>query len=215
MQFDLSDKQSLTTKVYKYIRECILNGKYKTGDYLVETRLADELDVSRTPIREALKQLELEELVVSIPNRGMMVQGMSDHDIDDIFTIRYLLEGQAAYWAAERINEEQLKRLSELVDLMELYTRKGDTAKLSNLDSEFHDVIFSASNSRMLKHVLGALHQNTQRARRTSLDSPDRAHKSFEEHTAIFNAVNEHRADDAKALMQAHVSNVVHPASND
>ncbi len=210
MQFDLNDKQSLTAKVYQYIRDSILDGRYKTGDYLVETKLADELDVSRTPIREALKQLELEELVVSIPNRGVMVQGMSDHDIDDIFTIRYLLEGQAAYWAAERITDGQLEELGELIDLMELYTRKNDASKLSKLDSEFHDILFSASDSRMLKHVLVMLHQNAQRARRSSLKTPERAHKSYEEHLAIYNAVREHRATEAKALMEAHVANVRH-----
>ncbi|NCB31561.1 MAG: GntR family transcriptional regulator, partial [Clostridia bacterium] len=82
----MSDKQSLTTKVYKHIRDGILDGSYEIGDYLVETRLADELEVSRTPIREALKQLELEGLVQSFPNRGMLVQGISDDDLYDIYT---------------------------------------------------------------------------------------------------------------------------------
>lgn len=172
MFFDPNDKQSLTAKVYTRIREDIIEGRYKTGDYLVETKLAEELDVSRTPIREALKQLELEDLVVSIPNRGMMVQGMSSHDIDDIFTVRHLLEGQAAYWAAERIDAANLARLTEIVELMEMYTRKNDAANLARLDTEFHDVIFSASNSRILRHILTSLHHNTRRVRRTSLTVP-------------------------------------------
>ena len=99
MFFDTSDKQSLTTKVYNHIRDGILDGTYPIGGYLVETRLADEMEVSRTPVREALKQLELEGLVDSIPNRGMRVQGITDGDLDDIHTIRLLLEGQAAWWA--------------------------------------------------------------------------------------------------------------------
>ncbi|MEG1547655.1 MAG: GntR family transcriptional regulator [Clostridia bacterium] len=210
MQFDSLDKQSLTTKVYRHVRDDILEGKYRIGDFLIETKLAEELDVSRTPIREALKQLELEDLVVSVPNRGVMVQGISDHDIDDIFTIRYLLEGQAAYWSAERIGEDHLSQLSELVDLMELYTRKNDPVKLSILDSDFHEIIFASCNSRVLKHILGSLHQNAQRARRSSLGVPERPHKSFEEHRAIFIAIQEHRAADAKALMEAHVANVLH-----
>lgn len=129
MHFDPNDRQSLTARVYEHIREDIIEGRYANGAYLVETKLAEELDVSRTPIREALKQLELEDLVVSIPNRGVMVQGMSSHDIDDIFTVRYLLEGQAAYWAAERIDEANLARLTEIVELMEMYTRKNDSCK--------------------------------------------------------------------------------------
>ena len=215
MFFDLGDRQSLTTKVYKHVRDCILDGRYNTGDYLIETKLAEELDVSRTPIREALKQLELEGLVDSIPNRGVVVRGISDADIDDIFTIRYLLEGQAAYWAAERVNEEQLSELSELVALMELYTNKNDTVKLAKLDAEFHDVIFSASNSRMLKHILASLHQNAQRARKSSLGMPERTHKSFEEHMAIYEAIAGRRADEAKALMEAHVHNVRRKKDNE
>ena len=102
MFFDMSDKQSLTTKVYNHIRDGILDGTYPIGGYLVETRLADEMDVSRTPVREALKQLELEGLVDSIPNRGMRVQGITDGDLDDIHTIRLLLEGQAVGGPADR-----------------------------------------------------------------------------------------------------------------
>ena len=79
MVFEPGDKQSLTAKVYDYIRNGILDGSYKDGDYLVETRLADELQVSRTPIREALKQLELEGLAMSMPNRGVMVKAISSN----------------------------------------------------------------------------------------------------------------------------------------
>lgn len=207
MYLDANDKQSLTAKVLKRIRDDILEGRYTTGDFLVETKLAEELDVSRTPIREALKQLELEDLVVSIPNRGVMVQGISARDADDIYTIRYLLEGQAAYWAAERIDENHLSRLTEIMELMEMYTRKNDASNLARLDSEFHDVIFSASDSRILHHILTSLHQNTLRTRRSSLNSPERSSKSLGEHRTIFEAIEQHRCDDAKALMKAHVRN--------
>ncbi len=207
MHFDPGDKQSLTAKVYAHIREDIIEGRYANGDYLVETKLAEELDVSRTPIREALKQLELEDLVVSMPNRGVMVQGMSGQDIDDIFTVRYLLEGQAAYWAAQRIDEANLSRLTEIVELMEMYTRKNDVSNLARLDTEFHDVIFSASNSRILRHILTSLHRNTRQVRMNSLTTPERPSHSLSEHRAIFDAVEHHRAAEAKAAMEAHVQN--------
>ncbi|MCE5234627.1 MAG: GntR family transcriptional regulator [Clostridiaceae bacterium] len=210
MSFDPEDKQSLTSKAYKRMRDDIIEGRYSTGDYLIEVKLAEELDMSRTPIREALKQLELEDLVTSIPNRGVMVQGISSRDIEDIFTVRLLLEGQAAYWAAERIDEEKLSKLAETLELMELYTRKNDVSKLAALDTQFHDTLFSASNSRILRHILASLHQNAQRVRRSSLKSPARPHKSLEEHRAIYNAIEEHRAADAKALMEAHIKNVSH-----
>jgi DNA-binding GntR family transcriptional regulator len=114
-------------------RDGIAEGRYQTGDFLVEMKIADELGVSRTPVREALKQLELEELVSSHPNRGVVVKGLSTEDLQDVSTIRHLLEGQAAYWAAERVTEEQLKALKETVELMEFYTAKNDVAHLVTL----------------------------------------------------------------------------------
>lgn len=207
MFFDMSDKQSLTTKVYNHIRDCILDGSYKIGDYLVETRLADELEVSRTPIREALKQLELEGLVQSIPNRGMLVQGISNDDLNDIYTIRLLLEGQAAWWAAQRIGSEELDKLAETLELMELYTRRNDAAQLARLDTQFHDVLYSGANSRMLKHVLASLHQNARRARRSSFANPGRPHDSLLEHKAIFSALESHQPEEARIAMEKHVSN--------
>ena len=207
MFFDLSDKQSLTTKVYNHIRNGILDGSYKDGDFLVETRLAEELEVSRTPIREALKQLELEGLVVSIPNRGSMVQAISENDIDDIFTIRQILEGQAAYWATQRITQEQMDKLTEKLELMEFYTKKGDANQLTRLDNEFHDIIYKASDSRMLKHILGSLHQNIRRARTSNLNLPARSNESLEEHRAIFAAMEAKDALAAKKAMEEHIKN--------
>lgn len=206
MYFDPNDKQSLTAKVYAHIRDDIIEGRYQNGDFLVETKLAEELDVSRTPIREALKQLELEDLVVSMPNRGMMVQGMTSHDIDDIFTIRHLIEGQAAYWAAERIDQQSLARLTEIIELMEMYTRKNDATNLARLDTEFHDVIYSASDSRVLRHILAQLHQNTRQVRRNSLAVPERPGNSLIEHKKIFEAIEQHKPNEAKAAMEMHIA---------
>jgi DNA-binding GntR family transcriptional regulator len=208
--FDTRDSISLTTKVFRYLRDGIIEGRYQSGDYLVETKLAEELGVSRTPIREALKQLELEDLAESIPNRGVRVKGISQEDIDDIYTIRHHLEGLAAYWAAQRIRQEQLDQLAEIVELMELYTRRNDSANLARLDSEFHEIIFTASNSRTLKHILLNLHQNAQHARQSSLMSPVRVPKSLEEHKGIFAALEAHDADEAKYRMEQHILTAAH-----
>ena len=207
---DSRDNVSLTTKVFRYVRDGIIEGRYQSGDYLVETKLAEELGVSRTPIREALKQLELEDLAEAIPNRGVRVKGISQEDIDDIFTIRHHLEGLAAYWAAQRIKQEQLNQLAEIVEVMELYTRRNDSANLARLDSEFHEIIFSASNSRTLKHILLNLHQNAQHARQSSLMSPARVPKSLEEHKGIFAALEVHDADLAKSRMEKHILTAGH-----
>ncbi len=212
--FNNREKQSLTAKVFRYLRDGITEGRYQSGDYLVETKLAEELGVSRTPIREALKQLELEDLAESIPNRGVIVKGLSQEDINDIFTIRHLLEGQAAYWAAQRIKQEHLDRLAELIELMELYTRKDDSAHLTRLDTEFHEVIYIACNSRTLKHILGSLHQNVQRARQSSLNSQSRQPKSLDEHKEIFAALEAHDAEQAKLCMERHIYGASHANLN-
>lgn len=199
------DSQTLTARIFRHLREGIIEGKYKSGDYLVETKLAEELGVSRTPVREAIKQLELEDLAESIPNRGVIVKGISHEDINDIFTIRYLLEGLAAAWAAERIQNYQLEQLAQIVELMEFYTQKKDFSALAKLDSEFHEIIYAACNSRTLKHILAPLHINATNARQLSLNTPERAPKSLSEHKGIYIALLSRNADEARACIEEHI----------
>ena len=203
---DAKDYSSLSDKVYQYLRDGIAEGSYVTGDCLVEMKIAEELGVSRTPVREALKQLELEDLVVSQPNRGVVVKGFTTEDYADVFAIRHLLEGQAAFWAAQRITPEQLNRLSEVVDLMEFYTAKNDVTHLVRLDEDFHQIVYEASNSRTLKHILLSLHHNIHQARQSSLTMPARAVNSLSEHRNIFDALKRHDAPAAKQLMEEHIS---------
>ena len=107
-------EHSLGGRVFQKIREDILSGKYQEHDELREAALGKELGVSRTPVREALRQLELEGLVTIIPNRGAYVTGISQKDIWDIYSLRSLLEGMCARWAVEHITEEQLDELEEM-----------------------------------------------------------------------------------------------------
>lgn len=202
------DSQTLTARIFRHLRNGIIEGKYKSGDYLVETKLAEELGVSRTPVREAIKQLELEDLAESIPNRGVIVKGISHEDINDIFTIRYLLEGLAAAWAAERIQDHQLEQLAQIIELMEFYTQKKDFSALAKLDSEFHEIIYAACNSRTLKHILAPLHINATNARQLSLNAPERAPKSLIEHKGIYTALLSRNADEARACIEEHILSV-------
>ena len=118
---------SLGNKIFTVLRDKILNEEYTQGQKLNEVALSKELNISRTPIREALKQLELEGLVKSIPNKGVYVLGFSHRDIDDMLEIRYALEGLAIQLAIERINDEELEKIKEVYDLMEFYAEKGFT----------------------------------------------------------------------------------------
>ena len=198
---------SLGSRVFSQLQNDILNGLYQPGESLIETKLSEELGVSRTPIREAIRQLELEGLVQSIPNKGAIVKGISAKDIEDIYTIRMLIEGLAARWATEKITPGELKELKDAAELEEFYTRKNDLIHLLQLDTRFHDIIFKASKSKPLMHTLSTFHHYVQRARSISLNSPDRAQKALEEHKAILKAIEERDADKAERLTTEHVRN--------
>ncbi len=212
MSYDLtkevSDKYSLQGRVFHKIREDILNGKYKSGDSIKEVVVSKELGVSRTPVREALKQLELEGLVISIPNKGTVVAGITEQDIIDIYAIRSLIEGLAARWAAIRISEEQLKQLEEIIELTEFYASKHNVEHLHELDTQFHEIIYEASNSKPLKHILSDFHIYVQRARMESIAIPGRDLKSAQEHKAILKALKGRNPEEAEKLTNQHVKNV-------
>ncbi len=198
---------SLHSRVYNQIRNDILNGVYEPGESLVETKLSEELGVSRTPVREALRQLELEGLVQSVPNKGVTVKGVSQQDIQDIYTIRMLIEGLAARWAAEKIAPHELEELKEAVDLEEFYTKKNDYEHLLQFDTRFHDIIFRASKSMPLTHTLSTFHNYVQKARKVSMSSPKRAEEVLQEHKAILQAIVDKDADKAEQLTTQHVRN--------
>lgn len=198
---------SLRGRVFAQLRSQILTGVYKPGDSLIELRLSEQLGVSRTPIREAIRQLELEGLVQAIPNKGAFVKGITEQDVEDIFTIRTRIEGLAARWAAEKITEEEIKELKEALEFEEFYTMKNDVEQLMKFDSKFHDIIFRASKSSPLMHMLSTFHHYIQSARNNSFDTPGRPVKAFEEHKAIFEAIREKNADIAEKLTIAHIRN--------
>jgi DNA-binding GntR family transcriptional regulator len=200
-------KSSLSAKVFTRIQDDILNGVFKPGERLAETTLSSLLGVSRTPIREALKQLELEGLVKVIPNKGAVVTGVSNKDINDIYTIRKLIEGLAVRWAAENITREELAILSETLALEQYYIEKNDVTHLLKYDSIFHDTLFSASKSNPLMFVLKTFHMYVQRSRNYALIHPERAKMVHGEHKAILDALIERDADKAEKLMVEHITN--------
>lgn len=204
---DDSRAGSLRSRVFSQLQNDILNGYYEPGESLIETKLSEELGVSRTPIREALRQLELEGLVQSIPNKGVIVKGITSQDIQDIYTIRMLIEGLAARWAAEKITDEELQELKDTVDLEEFYTVRNDYSHLLQSDTKFHDIIFKASKSKPLMHTLSTFHHYVQKARKMSMSSPGRAMKVLGEHKAILQAIIDKDAQKAERLTTEHVSN--------
>lgn len=195
------------TKIFNKIREDILEGRYKDGEALTETRLAEEFGVSRTPIREVIRQLELDGLVESIPNRGVFVVGVTPQDIEEIYEIRILVEGLAARWAAERITDEELKALTDAYELMEFYTAKNDIGQIARFNTEFHEIIFEAARSKYLKKILTNIQSYIQWARLSSLKTEGRAERALFEHRAIVEALNNRDSIEAERLIIQHVTN--------
>lgn len=203
------DKYSLRGRVYESIREDILGGRYPQNTELKEAAIGAELGVSRTPVREALRQLELEGLVKIIPNRGAYVNMITSKDVQDIYVIRAMLEGLCARWATEEITQEQLDGMEETLCLTEYHTRKENYEKLYELDSLFHEQLYSASGSRILNHVLSDFHDYVKKVRKVTIASQSRSVKSTEEHRAIFEAIKEKDADRAEELARQHVKRTI------
>lgn len=205
-------EHSLGGRVFQKIREDILKGRYKENDELRENTIGKELGVSRTPVREALRQLELEGLVTIIPNRGAYVMGITHKDIWDIFMIRSYLEGLCARWAAENITDEQLDELEETLILSEFQMNREsgfNTDQVTALDGRFHAALYEASGSRMLSRVLTDFHNYVQMARKTSFVSEERARRSIREHRQILRAIRDRDGEMAEQLANEHIMHVM------
>jgi DNA-binding GntR family transcriptional regulator len=204
-----TDKYSLRGRVFNKLREDILAGKYSQNDELKETSIGLELGVSRTPVREALRQLELEGLVNIIPNKGAYVNGISEKDIHDIYIIRSYLEGLCAKWACEYITQEQIDALEEVVYLSEFHIKKEHHEQIVELDNKFHQLIYEASGSKILDHILSDFHHYVQRIRKITLSSDLRAVSSNKEHAAILEAIRQRDGQKAEDLAHEHIMKTI------
>lgn len=204
---EVTDKYSLRGRVFNRLREDILSGKYKEHEELREVTIGEELGVSRTPVREAFRQLELAGLIQIIPNKGAYVTGITEKDVKDIYMMRSLLEGLCARWATSNITEEQLEEMEENVYLAKFHAQKGHYEQLAELDNRFHDILYEACNSKMLEHTLKDFHEYVLRVRKKTLSNVNRGMKSNEEHEQILLAIKDKNADLAEQLANNHMIN--------
>lgn len=204
---EVSDKYTLRGRVFHKIRDDILNGKYKQNDELREATIGAELGVSRTPVREAFRQLELEGLLKMIPNKGTYVTGITKKDVKDIYMIRSHLEGLCAKMATEHITPELLNEMEENICLSEFHENKGHFEQMAELDNRFHEILYESCDSKMLEHLLSDLHQYVYRVRRMTLSTETRGHASNTEHRQIMEAIKAGDADKAEMLANLHMIN--------
>ena len=204
---EVTDKYSLRGRVFSKIRADILSGKYKDHEELKEVAIGEELGVSRTPVREAFRQFELEGLIQIVPNKGAYVTGITAKDVQDIYMIRSLLEGLCARWATEHITKEQLEELEENVYLADFHAAKGHLDQMAELDNHFHHILYEACDSKQLARLLVDFHEYVLRVRKKTLSNGGRGKISNDEHRQIMEAIKEKDGEKADALAHEHIIN--------
>lgn len=204
-RLNLDNYKPLRDVVFENLREAILEGRLEPGQRLMEVQLADQLGVSRTPVREAIRKLELEGLVVMLPRKGAYVANMSLKDIIDVLEIRASLEGLAAYLAAERISDEDIKKLYKISEEFEQSTIDADIETLLKKDVEFHECIFKATNNKKLHQVINSLWEQVYRFRVTYVSDYDASLKIVEEHKFMVDAIAKGDGELAKKYATEHI----------
>lgn len=195
---------SLADRVYEQLEYNILSGAYAQGEVISETRLSEELGVSRTPIREAMSRLSHEKLIKE-STMGTVVIGVTEKDVKDLFEVKRRIEVMATRRAAENISEEGLKALQDNVDQQEFYAQKGDAVKVRDLDTEFHDIIYRECGSLTFETILTPIHHKMMKFRRLSLEKSKRIMASVKEHRALYDAIAEKDGDKIDTIVLMHI----------
>lgn len=207
--FDLDKGVSLVEGVAQAIRDRVIHRVFEPGEKLTEARLAQELGVSRTPIREALRLLEAEGVVRVVAGRGLVVAKYSYEDLVNLYAVREALEALAARLCAENASSYDLMGLTELVDKMRSYSTEGEKNQFLVSSIDFHDAIAQASKNATLISFLKNVYTTIRIFRRAALDQPERGSGSFEEHAAIAEAIKQRNPELAETRAREHVRKAV------
>lgn len=202
---NLNNYKPLREVVFDALRSAITSGALQPGERIMENQLAEQLRVSRTPVREAIRKLEQEGFVVMVPRRGTYIADISIRDINEVFEIRTALEVLAAGLAAERIAEEDLEKLERLlVEIGELIDI-GDNEKLVEADCRFHDILYNSTHNKTLANIVSNLREKFTPFRAISYAYPGRAKPSLEEHRRLVEALAQRNAPLAQQVARKHM----------
>lgn len=204
----ISDKSALplSANLYNEIQADILSGEIPDNSKLTEQTICKKYNVSRTPVREAFRQLETDGLIEYIPNRGAFVKGLTKRDISDLFDLRTLFEIQAVEWAIKRMSSEEIEALRETLEFMEFYTLRNDIEKVLMFNSQFHNIIYEGTNDRMLQKTLYTYQTYLKHSVPSKTYSADQLNQILEEHRAIFNAVDTKNSAAGRKAMEYHMN---------
>ena len=191
--------------VFQTLRKGILRGDLKAGERLMEIKLANRLGVSRTPIREAIRMLELEGLVVNLPRRGAQVSSITEEDLRDVLEVREGLEDLAVKLACERMTEEDLSELYAASRKFEKLTNKSDITALAEADEHFHEIIFRSTGNRRLCQLLNNLREQMYRYRIEYLKDEKNRRSLIGEHDKLWEALGKKDLKTARRVMKTHI----------
>src|SRR6478609_4079185 len=197
---------SLHDEVAAQLRERIFAGEWPPGTFLDEVRLAEEMRISRTPLREALKVLTVEGLVRHEPRRGCFVNEVTEQDLDEIFPVIALLEGRCAYEAAQNATDADLATLEAMHDKLSRHAKAKRINEYYEANFAIHEAIIALAGNRWLAMVIGDLRKIVKLARLQQLHAPGRLEQSLSEHLAVFAALKARDAEGADAAMRTHLT---------
>lgn len=213
-EVNMNDFLPLRDVVFNTLRKAILRGNLEPGERLREIHLADKLGVSRTPIREAIRKLELEGLVLMIPRRGAEVAEITEKSLRDVLEVRSALEELAVDLACERITEEDVDKLREAAKEFEEVSKGEDVTELAEADVRFHDIIYFATDNQRLIQLLYNLREQMYRYRVEYLKRPEVHETLFAEHEHIIECISKRDKASAKLAISTHIDNQMHAVAD-
>lgn len=193
--------------VFKTLRQAILKGELAPGERLMEIQLADRLGVSRTPIREAIRKLELEGLVLMIPRKGAEVAKISEQNLRDVLEVRRSLEELAISLSCERITEEEMRELEEIQTQFATAVKEGDAMKIAQADENYHELIYNSTRNQKLVQILNNLREQMYRYRLEYIKDEDKRQILLIEHDHILKALSLRHVDEARRAIREHIDN--------
>lgn len=207
LKVNMNEYLPLRDVVFNTLRQAIITGEFAPGERLMEIALANRLGVSRTPVREAIRKLELEGLVVMIPRKGAEVAKITEKDLRDVLEVRSSLEELAAELATERMNEEIKEKLEKALDDFKKAIDSEDNAAIADSDVEFHDIIFEATGNARLIQIISNLREQMYRYRLEYVKDTEYHTVLLNEHWELVKAMLEGKKDEARKIMKKHIDN--------
>ena len=207
LKVNMNEYLPLRDVVFNTLRQAIITGEFAPGERLMEIALANRLGVSRTPVREAIRKLELGGLVVMIPRKGAEVAKITEKDLRDVLEVRSSLEELAAELATERMNEEIKEKLEKALDDFKKAIDSEDNAAIADSDVEFHDIIFEATGNARLIQIISNLREQMYRYRLEYVKDTEYHTVLLNEHRELVKAMLEGKKDEARKIMKKHIDN--------